>query len=248
MNILSGISAVLAAIVGFFTWSISLTVLRSGVPYLGRPDSWTVLFFLAPLPLGIRLLCSSFRLSGVWLIVLTPIISTFSLVIVVMSFQGTGYGQVALAGLVLIWLYLPFSDVEGKRFGTSRSPSAPSASRRSERRPEASCSAIDKGEDTEDTKNAQTELIPILDAAEIQKIAAMASKEQAISILADSNAICRLFNAIRYGQVETVKQALSRDPVLILANDAHGNSPIDVARQEGNTELLLFLRACSPQP
>ena len=244
MNYLGGISAVLAAILGFFTWTISLTVLNSGVPYLGKPDSWTTLFFLAPLPLGIRLLCSSFRLSGVWLIVLTPIISTFSLVVVIMSFQGTGYGQFALAGLALLWLYLPFSDVEGKRYGTSGSTSASLASRRPERRPEASCAAIDKGEGSE---NTQTELIPVLDAADIRKIAATASKEQAISVLADSNAICRLFNAIRYGQVETVKQALSRDPVLILAKDVYGNSPIDVARQEGNTELLTFIEACSPQ-
>lgn len=248
MNILSGISAVLAAIVGFFTWTLSLTVLNSGVgPYLGGASLWGFLFFLAPLPLGIRLLSSSSPLSGVWWIALTPIISAVSLFVVAMSFHGTDYGEVALLPIGLLWSFMAFSKhlwaADAQMSGPSGNSPASSPSNRAERQ-----TITAEVEQRKHTESTHTELIPTLDAADIRKIAATASKEQAISVLSDSNAICRLFNAIRYGQVETVKQALSRDPVLILAKDIYGNSPIDVARQEGNAELLLFFKACSPQP
>lgn len=250
MNILSGISAVLAAIVGFFTWTLSLTALSSGVgPYLGGASFWGVLFFLAPLPLGIRLLSSSSPLSGVWWIVLTPIISAISLFVVAMSFHGTDYGEVALLPIGLLWSFMAFSKhlwaADAQMSSTSGNSPASSPSNRAERHPETFNAEVIELKHTEST---QTELIPTLEAVDIRRIAAAASMQRVSSAMAEPNTVSRFFNAIRYGQIETVKQALSRDPVLILAKDVYGNNPIDVARQEGNTELLLFFKACSPQP
>lgn len=88
------------------------------------------------------------------------------------------------------------------------------------------------------------ELQPVLDAGDIHKFITTASKERIILAHADSAEVFRFFNAIRYGQVENVRQAASANPLLVLAKDAHGNTPVMVAEQEDNTELRTFFKAC----
>lgn len=85
---------------------------------------------------------------------------------------------------------------------------------------------------------------PILEAADIQKFIATASRNQIRKACADRVSTSRFFNAIRYGEIAMVRKTLSASPLLILAKDAYGNTPIEAAEQEKNTELKDFFENC----
>jgi hypothetical protein len=85
---------------------------------------------------------------------------------------------------------------------------------------------------------------PILEAADIQKFIATASKNQIRKACADRVSASRFFNAIRYGEIAMARKTLSASPLLILAKDAYGNTPIEAAAQEKNTELQDFFKNC----
>lgn len=84
----------------------------------------------------------------------------------------------------------------------------------------------------------------ILDATDVRKCIAKASIEEINLAQADCGQVSRFFNAIRYGETAVVREAVSVCPLLVLTRDAYGNSSIDAATQEKNSELLDFFKAC----
>jgi hypothetical protein len=85
---------------------------------------------------------------------------------------------------------------------------------------------------------------PILEPSDIQKFVATASASQIRIAHADQVSVTKFFNAIRYGQTELIRKTVSASPLLVLAHDAYGNTPLAVAKQEGNHELIIFFSAC----
>lgn len=95
-----------------------------------------------------------------------------------------------------------------------------------------------------DISLAPIKVVAILSASDIQEFVATASRERIQLAHANEADVSRFFNAIRYGQVTKVRQAVSENPLLVLAKDVSGNTPIDVAQRENCAELLAFFKAC----
>lgn len=85
---------------------------------------------------------------------------------------------------------------------------------------------------------------PILEASDIRKSVVTASESQTRIALADQVSVTTFFNAIRYGQTEVIRRAVRASPLIVLAHDLHGKTPLDVAKEEGNLELIAFFSAC----
>jgi len=88
---------------------------------------------------------------------------------------------------------------------------------------------------------------PILEPADVRKFLAAASSHSIRLAHTDKAAINHFFNAIRYGQIDHVRKSVSDIPLLMLARDASGNTPLEVALQEQNTKLLNFFKSCMPK-
>ncbi|MFT3848916.1 MAG: hypothetical protein QM739_09610 [Propionivibrio sp.] len=240
------ISGVFAAVIGFLTWPLQLFLLLNGVgSYLGGADFLGWIFCLAPLPLGFRLLANESgdsKLLGIWLIALTPILSTIALFLAVFIYLGAGqkHEMIISIGYILLWLIPVFLK-------------NPPTSQAKEDEPKNAQPNFGGGSHVErsstkwpqeEIRVAPAELRPTLEALDIQKFIATASKNQIRNAHADQTSVSRFFNAIRYGQIAVVRKAVSASPLLILAKDVYGNTPIYVAKQEGNIELESFFNEC----
>ena len=88
------------------------------------------------------------------------------------------------------------------------------------------------------------ESLPILEATDVQRFLAAASHSRIRKAHSDLASVTQFFNAIRYGQMETVRRVVSANPLLVLARDSYGNTALEAAMQEKNSELQAFFKAC----
>jgi len=96
----------------------------------------------------------------------------------------------------------------------------------------------------ETTSELLTEPARILEAVDIQQFIKTASRQRIHLANADRATVSRFFNAIRYKQMDLVRKLLSDNPLLILTQDAYGNTPLEAAVQENYSELQSFFQAC----
>lgn len=261
------ISGTLAALVSLLTWLPLMTILSHGAgPYVGEADFTTWVFFLAPLSLGFSLMIRGSPIFGAWLIALTPIISSICFFLLVIGIVGSVNEEAISTGFALLWL-LPaianflwnkeaitdeslaedsvLAPIEFATIRRNREAITEELDNRQLHFKGSSCTEINPEEPlAEDSFLAPNEFATTLEANDIQKFIATASKERIFSAHANQADVSRFFNAIRYGQTARVRQAISASPLLILAKDVYGNTPIDVAEKENSTELLDFFRMC----
>jgi hypothetical protein len=96
----------------------------------------------------------------------------------------------------------------------------------------------------EPTSQLLTESAPILEAVDIQQFIKTASKRRIHLANADRPTVYRFFYAIRYRQMDLARKLLSDNPLLILTQDADGNTPLAAAVQENYSELQSFFQEC----
>lgn len=264
------ISGVIAVIIGLVTWPIQLFLLLNGVgSHLSGADFLGWIFCLAPLPLAFRLLANETRdsnLLGIWLIALTPILSTIALFLAVSVFIGAGqkHEMIISISYILLWLLPVFlkkpSTIQAKEqnpknaqlnFGRGKgaSPSVVGVTPLvSGRKPnggkfdETMSRAIKTEHRQEHAFTAES--LPILEATDIRNNMLSASGEQVSLAHANQAEMNRFFSAIHWGRTEEVREALSANPLLVLARDPYGHTPLGVAEKEGHKELQNFLSAC----
>ena len=95
-----------------------------------------------------------------------------------------------------------------------------------------------------ESHDPSTESITVLEASDVRKFITTASEKRIRLAHADRASVSRFFNAIRYGQTAVVIKAVSSNPLIVLAKDDYGNTPIEAAKQENNTELEAFFHEC----